>query len=338
MKKENLSKTAQEKENMRILAVNMVVEGKLKKKVVSDMLWVHYNTIIKRVSLHKKWWKRSLKTKQTKWGRPKSKDNNLTTREKKIMIRILQWEPRDVQELHLDFGLWTIKIIQTVVHKVIGKKLKEWKIKEFLDEIWYTNQKPIFRAYQQDPEKVEKRIKEELPNILTEAESEWRSVFYWDEAGFKSTDNRWKTRAEKWKTPVVKSTWARFGINAISIVWSKWEMRFMVYEWWFTSDTLLVFIKKILCWNDKKYTLILDGHPTHKSKKVKAYLESTDGRIKIYYLPWYSPQLNPDELLRNCVKCDMKWTIYRSKQELCKKLLSTMYSHQKQKDKIKSFF
>ena len=115
-------------------------------------------------------------------------------------------------------------------------------------------------------------------------------------------------------------------------------MRFMVYEGWFTSKTLIKFLNRIIHWNTRKFTLILDWHATHKSKEVKEYLKNIDNRVKLYYLPWYSPEHNPDELLWHCVKMDLKWTIYRNKQALCEKLLKTLYSHQKQISKIKSFF
>lgn len=87
-------------------------------------------------------------------------------------------EPRTVKQLHLDFGLWTIKIIQELIKKVCKKELKYWKVKEFLDEIGFSNQKPLFRAYQQSPEAVLEWVEETLPGIQYEAEKEEREIFY----------------------------------------------------------------------------------------------------------------------------------------------------------------
>lgn len=48
--------------------------------------------------------------------------------------------------------------------------------------------------------------------------------------------------------------------------------------------------------------LIVDGHPARKAKKVKAFVESTQGHLQLFVLPGYSPQLNPDEWVWNNVK------------------------------------
>jgi DDE superfamily endonuclease len=42
--------------------------------------------------------------------------------------------------------------------------------------------------------------------------------------------------------------------------------------------------------------LVLDGHPVHRSKAVKAFAASTNGRLRLFFLPGYAPELNPDEL------------------------------------------
>lgn len=41
--------------------------------------------------------------------------------------------------------------------------------------------------------------------------------------------------------------------------------------------------------------LIVDGHPAHRAAAVKQYVASTEGRLKLFRLPGYSPELNPDE-------------------------------------------
>jgi transposase len=87
-------------------------------------------------------------------------------------------EPRETKKLVLDFGLWTVKYVQRGIKVLFGKTVKEWKARELLIELGFTNQRPLFRAYQQDPEKVEKWINEELPMIIAEAEDEKRTIYY----------------------------------------------------------------------------------------------------------------------------------------------------------------
>lgn len=227
--------------------------------------------------------------------------------------------------------------MQEVIKKVFWKNLKEWKVREIAIEMWFTNQQPIFKAYQQNPEAVEKREKETLPQIKEEAKREWREIYYWDEAWFKSSNHKWKTRGKKGETPVVTSTWARFGVNWISVVSPKWEMRFMIYEWSFNSNKFIEFLKRFHE-DRKKKTLILDGHPIHKTKKVNEYLNSINNEIKIYFIPWYSPELNPDEQVWNQVHSDLKGQVVRWNKHLMEKIRKSLYRLQKQKYKVMTFF
>jgi len=345
MKKENIKKTNGEKEELRLCAVKMIVKGGMKKIDVKKILDVHYSSLVEWHNTYKKWWWKALKTSKNSWWRPKKENNNLTKKEQEILEKVVLKEPREaktvakkLKNLPLDFGLRTLKVIQAVVKELFGKEIKDWKIREVMIEMWFTNQTPLFRAYQQDPKKVELWIDQVLPYIQMEAEDEWRTIYYWDEAWFKSTDHRWKTRWKKGKTPIVKSTWARFWVNAISIISPKWELRFMAYESGFSSETLLLFLKRISYKNDKKITLILDGHPTHKSVLVKKYLASQNNKIKIYYLPWYSPELNPDEQVRNHMHNDLKGQIIASQKQMIDKIKKWLYRLQKKKDEVSSYF
>jgi len=338
MKTKNIKLTKKEKELLREKAVKLVFEGRIKREKVAKLLSINYGTLSGRCAKYKRWWKKALKAWKNKWGRPKSKAKNLTDIEKKKLKKMISSEPRKIKQLRLDFGLWTIKIIQALIKKVFKKELKFRKVREFLDEIEFSNQKPLFRAYQQNPEAVLERVETRLPLIQDEAEREWRDIFYWDEAGFRSTDQKGKTRAKKWETPIVRVTGARFSINAISCISSRWELRFMVYEKNFNSETLIEFLKKLVYKNTKKMTLILDWHPTHKTNKVKAYLEKIDHQIKVYYLPGYSPELNPDEQVWNEIENNIKGQIIASKQHMIEKVKNNLFALQKKKDKVQSYF
>ncbi|UFX83520.1 IS630 family transposase [Candidatus Absconditicoccus praedator] len=227
--------------------------------------------------------------------------------------------------------------MQEVIKKVFGKNLKEWKVREIAIEMGFTNQQPIFKAYQQNPEAVEKREKETLPQIKEEAKREGREIYYGDEAGFKSSNHKGKTRGKKGETPVVTSTGARFGVNGISVVSPKGEMRFMIYEGSFNSNKFIEFLKRFHE-DRKKKTLILDGHPIHKTKKVNEYLNSINNEIKIYFIPGYSPELNPDEQVWNQVHSDLKGQVVRGNKHLMEKIRKSLYRLQKQKYKVMTFF
>lgn len=339
MKKKDLrSLDHRQLETIRKTAVKLSLEKIMSDKKVAEIMWTTPQSICYWKSAYEEWWRKALVAKEDKWGRPKDEKKNLTAKEMKKLDKLLCCEPREHKQLRLDFWLRTIKVIIELIKVKFDKKLKFWKVREILIDLWFSNQKPLFRAYQSDPEKIIKWVKEELPFIQYEAKKEWREICYWDEAWFRSTDQKGKTRWKKWITPIVKVTWARFCMNAISIISSRWELRFMTYKWSFSSDTLLQFLRRLVSKTTKKYTLILDGHSTHKTKKVKKYLEEIDNQIKLYYLPWYSPRLNPDEQVRNHVENDLKGRIIRSEKAMTEKVLQSLYSLQKQPMRVKSFF
>lgn len=338
MKKENLKLSKDAKFLLRKTAIKLMFEEKMKKWKVQSILWVSSTFITKCYQSYMDKWEDWITWSKKIWWRPKKENNVLSIKEYKKLEKVLDCEPRKHKQLHLDFWLWTIKMVQYTIKELFWKQMKRWKVRDLLIEMWYSNQAPLFRAYQQNPEKVTERIETTLPLIKNEAEEEKREVMYGDEAGFRSTDQRWKTRAKKWKTPIVRVTWHRFSINAISCIWSKWDLRFMAYESSFNSDKLIEFLKRLVYGTTKKITLILDGHPSHKTNKVKQYLQSIDNQIKIYYLPWYSPELNPDEQVWNQVEHDLKGQIIASKQAMIDKVKRSLYRLQKNKDKVSSYF
>lgn len=337
-KSSNRGKDSSELANTRKIAVKLANKGPLTLKEIAQITWLWVSTISHRKKVYKqKWWKWFVGKKRS-WWRKKNKNNNLTSKEKKVLVSVISLEPRETGKLMLDFGLWTIKLVQDTIEVLFWKKLKSWKARELLIELGFSNQTPLFRAYQQNPEKVEKWLDEELPFILDESKKEWRTIFYGDEAGFRSTNHKGKTRWKKWKTPIVKATWARFWVNAISAISPKWELRFMVYEVSFTWAVLIKFLKQMRTTIKKPITLILDGHPTHKSKLVKEYLKEINDEIKIYYLPWYSPEFNPDEQVRLHIHNDLKGKIIANKQAQISLVRKALHRQQKQKDKVSSYF
>jgi len=336
----NLRKlTRGELEVFRISTVKMVTELWVEQREVAKIQWIYESLLSSWMKLYKKSWIRWLKLKEVKWRwRPKDTEKNLTTREKKRLEKLLLKEPRNIEQLKVDSSLWTANVVKKLVEVEFWKKLKTNKLYDLLKELWFSCQKPIFRAYQQNLEKV-KEWKEELrPKIEKEAKEEWREILYWDEAGFRSTDHKWTTWWKVWVTPIVKATWARFWINAASAISKQWYMKFMTYEWSFTSDTLIEFLERIVYKTDKKFTLILDWHPTHKTKKVDNWLEKHNFQIKLYYLPPYSPELNPDEQVWKYTKWKMRWAFMASKKEIRAIVAKNLFSLQKKKELISSFF
>jgi transposase len=65
---------------------------------------------------------------------------------------------------------------------------------------------------------------------------------------------------------------------------------------------LIDFLKRLIYGQEQPVFLIVDGHPVHKSKMVKKFVESVEEKLRVFILPGYSPDLNPDESVRSHVK------------------------------------
>ena len=141
-----------------------------------------------------------------------------------------------------------------------------------------------------------------------------------------------KTWAQKGKRPIVRTTEARFGFNAISAVSPKGELKFSVYEGSFTGSVFIDFLKRLLSSVTGNIALIVDGHPVHKGKKVRDFVEKTNGRLKMYFLPPYSPELNPDELVWQQAKSVTKRSMIGGPKQFKAQIQSLLHSLQKQRD------
>ena len=143
-----------------------------------------------------------------------------------------------------------------------------------------------------------------FPAIRAEAKKAGATVYFADEAGIRSDYHAGTTWAPVGQTPVVKATGARHGLNMISAVTAQGLLRFSTFTGGFTAARFIEFCKKLIHDTSAPVYLVVDGHPAHRAKAVKEFVASTDGRLRLFVLPAYSPQLNPDEWVWKNVKHD----------------------------------
>jgi transposase len=110
----------------------------------------------------------------------------------------------------------------------------------------------------------------------------------------RSDFHRGTTWAPVGQTPVVKTTGARFSLNLISAISAQGLMRFMTVEGKLNGEKFVEFLGRLLHNSQRPIFLIVDGHPAHRAAVVKRFVESSQGRLRLFYLPSYSPELNPD--------------------------------------------
>jgi len=242
-------------------------------------------------------------------------------------------------QLRFEFALWTRSMIREVIREKFGVCLSEVSVGRMLRKLGLSPQKPLRRAYERDPEFVESWRKKEFPEIRRLAKKERATVYFSDEAGVRSDFHAGTTWALKGQTPVVPATGQRFGMNLISAISPRGDFRFMTVEGRMNAEKFIEFLKRLIHNASRPVFLIVDRHPSHRAKKVLAFVRSTEGRLRLFFLPPYAPDLNPDEHVWNHLKNHgVGKQAIRSRDQFRKVVLGHMRSLQRLPDLIRSFF
>lgn len=317
-------------EAIRMRAVQQVLEGRSPEEV-AEFYGMNLRTIYRWLEkYHYGGWE-GLKAKPVP-GRPPK----LNASQMRWLSKVIR--EKDPRQLSFPYALWTLSMVREVIRRQLGINLSEVSVGRILRTLGFTPQRPLYRAWQQNPELVSKWKEEEYPQIKKRAKKEKALIFFADESGIRTDYHAGTTWAERGRTPIVKATGSRYSLNMISAISSRGHFRFMVTEGSVTADVFCKFIKRLVENVDRKIFLILDNHRVHHAKKVKRLVEELRDKIELFYLPAYSPELNPDELVWNHVKQKVGRSGIISKENLKERVMSALRSLQKMPDKVKSFF
>ena len=281
-------------EQIRIRAVKRVQQGESPEKVIATLGFSRaciYNWL----------------ARYRAGGWHELKSGKHTGRPKKLNGKQIAWlyktiSDKDPLQLKFSFALWTRSIITRLIRRQFNLKLSESSVGRLLHQMGLSCQKPLYRAYQQDPEVVEHWKKTIFPKIKKRAKKLGATIYFEDESGIRSDFHAGTTWAPKGETPVIEVTGARFSTNMIAAISTRGHLRFMVHQGTVTASIICDFLKRLMHNAQNHVFLIWDGHPTHKSKKVRECIESFDGKLEVYLLPSYSPELNPTEQVWRSVK------------------------------------
>ena len=266
-------------------------------------------------------------------GRPRKLDGKAM---KWIYETIVTKDPR---QLKFPYALWTRKIICTVLAEKFGVQLSLKSVGKLLAQLGLSVQRPLHRAFEQDATLVQRWLKTEFPAIQKAAKKAGASIFFGDEAGVRSDYHSGTTWAPIGQTPVVRTTGKRFGCNMISAVSAKGELRFLITRGGVNADVFITFLRRLIVGAKGPVFLIVDGHPTHRAKKTRAFVESTEGKLELFTLPSYSPELNPDELVWRHVKAHRVGRMgVRNREELEAQVRMALRSLSRMPHKIRGFF
>jgi len=322
-----------QQEEIRLRAVEAVNSGQSQTEV-ARLFDVSRTSVCKWVNKAKRKGIKSLVSKP-RGGKKKRLISKL--QEGKILNLVRDKHP---EQLNLPFVLWTREAVQSLIKKVSGVQLATRTVGEYLKRWQFTPQKPLKRAYEQEPAAAKEWVESVYPEIQEKAKTEDGIIYWEDEMGLRSMHYAGRSYSPKGKTPVIRMSGKRFGVNMISAISNSGKLAFSLYEVRFTTVVFLNFLKRLIQHsNGRKVFLIVDGHPVHRAKVIQAWLKENKFAIEMFFMPGYSPELNPDELLNQ----EIKSTVFskkrpRGKEELKALLESKLYSIQRQPEKITTYF
>lgn len=262
----------------------------------------------------------------------------------KLNGKQLHWIYRTVTgknplQLRFEFALWTRGMVRELIRERFGVRLSEVSVGRLLRKLGLSPQKPLRRAYEQDSKLVKAWRSKDYPKIRALAKRNRATIFFADEAGVRSDFHAGTTWGVKGKTPVVPATGQRFGMNLISAVSPRGDFRFMTVEGRMNAGKFIVFLERLIHRATRPLFLIVDRHPAHRAKKVLQFVRGTKGKLRLYFLPPYSPELNPDELVWNHLKNHgVGKRMIRDRDHLKRTVLGHLRSLQRLPDLVRGFF
>jgi transposase len=319
-------------EEMRRRAVMSVQEGQ-SPEIVGQALGLNRTTIYDWLALYRRGGGDALKAKPLT-GRPPKLDS------KKLRWIYTTVTQKNPMQLKFPFALWTREMVAALIRKRYGVSLAANSVGRLLAQLGITAQKPLHRALERDEALVQKWLKTEYPKIRKMAQNEGADIYFGDAAHMRSDHHAGRTWGKKGETPVVESTGARHGLSLISAITSKGHMRFMIKEKGGVNASVFIeFLKRLLVGAKRTIFLITDRGPAHRAKKTRAFVATLGGKLKLFFLPPYSPDRNPDELVWKHLKADtVGRMVTTNKADFKGNVVSSMRKLQNNPEKIRSFF
>lgn len=244
----------------------------------------------------------------------------------------------DPRQLQIDFGLWTTRIVKDVIAAKFGVTYSRQAVGQLLRRMGLSPQRPARRAYEQDSAAVAAWRTRVFPALQKEAKKAGAVILFADEAGIRTDYHAGTTWGRVGVTPIVASTGNRVSVNMLSAVSATGELYFTCEPGRVASAQFIDFCEDLLADTGRNVFLVVDGHSIHTSKATRAYVESTNGRLRLITLPPYSPQLNPDEWVWNNIKPAIAKRLPLTKTELTDRAVQALTKLKNTPEKIRGFF
>ena len=318
------------KEKIRIAAVKRVEAGE-GPEAVARGLGINRRTIYRWLETYHYGGLDALKKKPIKGATPK-----VNAKQMQKLSKIIH--EKDPLQYKFEFALWTLAMIRELIRQLFNIHVSEVTTGRLMKHLGFSPQRPLYRAWQQDPVMVENWRKIEYPKIAKRSKCENALIFFAAESGVRSDYHSGTSWGPKGKTPIVKAKGARYSFNMLAAVNARGHFRFMAVEGGVNAHVFLEFIKRLITGMKQKIFLIVDGHPTHKARLVKSFIEENKDRIELFILPPYAPETNPDELAWAYVKTMIAKKTPLSKEQLKQTIKSVLKKLQMLPKIVAGFF
>ncbi|MFD9116778.1 IS630 family transposase [Streptomyces bottropensis] len=327
-----LSPSAQEA--LRLRAVAALVEGREREDVAAV-----FKVSLKAVD---GWWaKWQAGGREALTARPRGRrvgEHQVLSEVEQAAVRqaILDHLPCD---LGLRGQLWTRGQVGELIAKLYRVRMTEPGVGKYLRRWGLSFQRPDKRAVEQNPEAVRTWLEVTWPAIRATAKAENGEVLFADQVGIRSDQVTGRTWGEKGRTPIVRRTGNRFSVNAMSAISTKGRMHFMVFTETFDAKVMCRFLDRLIGHFDRKIHLVVDGHSAHRSRVVRTWLADHSDRIELHFLPSYSPELNPDELVNADLKRSLPMSSRaRNQAQLAAETRRFFHRRQRQPHIVRGYF
>lgn len=325
-----LHSSSPESSSLRLRAIKAVRKG-YRVADVAAMFDVTERTLYRWLARYTNEGQRGLQTR-ARSGRPPK----VTPEEMAWIGRAVQDETP--QQFKLPYALWTLSLIRELIRRQFGKSLALASVSRIMKLLGFSVQKPLYEAWQQAPVLVRRWEAEIYPEIRAEARRIGATIYFADESGIRSDYHTGTTWAPVGQTPVLQATGQRFALNMLSAVSPQGECRFMVHAGTVNAVVFESFLKRLMAGAEQPVFVIVDGHPTHRARRVKDYVASTDGRLRLFYLPPYAPHLNPDEQVWAHVKRDVAKRTVVNLEQMKRLALGALRRIQRLPELVRGFF
>src|SRR5918912_2450210 len=277
-------------EVLRLRAVDQVARGVPAAEVGAGLtaVGIHPKTIYTWLAKARTGGRQALLSRSAPGPRRKLSDTQL----RELADLIITTDPRDHG---FPVALWTREVVRQLIEGRFGVPLTVASVGRTLHDLGFSAQRPLWRAQRADPAAVARWKQTEYPAVAAAAKAAAGTAFFVDEAGVRSDYHAGTTWAPVGRTPTVTATGVRFGLNMISAISAQGALRFSILAGTLTRAGFIAFLQRLRHDAAQRGSgpvfVIVDGHPVHRATAVDEFVRSTDGALRLYRLPAYSPQL-----------------------------------------------